>query len=227
MLHLDDDGASFEVVASTEDDGVTVAAAGLMLGLSREGAVPLASGATNASGRVRFAIDSGRLGPPGRGELRVSFAGSAEAGAATRVATVERHTWVELSAPDASEGRLPAGSPEDGIPLRVVATAGCARHGCTGAPSGTVEARIGNSVVGVAALAALAEGTEGRAEARLVVTFPMPATDLETLELRYIPDAPWLQPRGELDDRPAAARPRARGERRPCCWRRWRCSRGS
>jgi hypothetical protein len=194
IVMLDDESATFEVVASTEDDGVTVAAAGLGLALSREGGAALASAITNASGRVRFGVDSGRLGPPGRGELRVSFAGSAEAGAATRVASVERHTWVELTVPDASEGRLPAGSPEDGIPLRVVATAGCARRGCAGTPSGTIEARVGSNVVGVAAL----QSSEGRSEAHLLATFPMPATDVENLELRYIPDAPWFRPRGEL-----------------------------
>jgi hypothetical protein len=197
VVMLDDESAIFEVVASTEDDGVTVAAAGLPLVLSREGGgAPLASAITNGSGRVRFGVDSGHLGPPGRGELRVSFAGSAEAGAATRVASVERHTWVELSAPDASEGRLPAGSPEDGIPLRVVATAACARHGCTGAPTGTIEARLGSNVVGVAALESAASG--GRSEAHLVAIFPMPAVDAETLELRYIADAPWFRPRAEL-----------------------------
>ncbi len=194
VIMLDDESAIFEVVASTEDDGVTVAAAGLGLELSREGSAPLASAITNASGRVRFGVESGRLGPPGRGELRVSFAGSSGAGATTRVAAVERHTWVELTTPDASEGRLPAGSPEDGIPLRVVATAGCARRGCKGTPTGTIEARVGSNVVGVAAL----QSREGRSEAHLVATFPMPGSDVETVTLRYIPDAPWFRPRGEL-----------------------------
>lgn len=194
LLSLDDEGASFEVVASTEDDGVTVAAAGLPLTLSREGGAVLGTAATNASGRARFGVGIGKLGPPGRGELRVSFAGSADAGAATHVVSVERDTWVELSAPDANEGRLPPGSPEDGIALHVVATARCARLGCEGAPSGTIEARAGSAIVGVASL----QRGKAQSDARVVATFTMPPSELETLQLRYIPDAPWFQARGEL-----------------------------
>jgi hypothetical protein len=194
LVSLDDEGTSFEVVASTEDDGVTVAAAGLALTLSREGGAVLGTSTTNGSGRARFGVEAGKLGPPGRGELRVSFAGSSEAGAATRVVTVERDTWVELSAPDASEGRMPAGSPEDGIVLNVVATARCARLGCSGAPTGAVEARVGSAIVGVASL----QRGAAQSDARVVATFQMPASELETLQLRYIPDAPWFQARGEL-----------------------------
>ncbi len=194
LLSLDDEAASFEVVASTEDDGVTVAAAGLPLTLSREGGTLLGTSTTNASGRARFGVEAGKLGPPGRGELRVSFAGNADAGAATRGVTVERDTWVELSAPDASEGRMPAGSPEDGIALRVVATARCARLGCGGAPSGAIEARLGSAIVGVASL----QRGATQSDARVVATFSMPASELETLQLRYVPDAPWFQARGDL-----------------------------
>jgi hypothetical protein len=191
-LSLDDEGASFEVVASTEDDGVTTAAAGLPLSLSNEAGATLGTAATNASGRAHFALDAARLGAPGRGELRVVFAGATFAAAATHVAQVERRTRVELGAPEASDGQLPPGSPEDGIPVRVVVTPRCAKRGCAGVPTGTVEARVGdgNAMAGAAPLEA--------GEARLVVTFAMPPAEATPVRLRYVPDAPWFPPAGEL-----------------------------
>ena len=189
-VSLDDEGASFEVVASTEDDGVTTAAAGLPLALSSEAGASLGTAATNATGRARFALDAARLGAPGRGELRVAFAGANFAAAAAHAAQVERRTRVELAAPEAGEGQLPPGSPEDGIPIRVVATPRCARRGCAGVPTGTVEARVGDVIVGAASLE--------RGEARLVVTFAMPAAETTPVRLRYVPDAPWFPPAGEL-----------------------------
>jgi len=189
-LSLDDEGASFEVVASTEDDGVTTAAAGLPLTLSNEAGATLGTAATNASGRAHFALDAARLGPPGRGELRVVFAGATFAAAAAHAAQVERRTRVELAAPEASDGQLPPGSPEDGIPVRVVVTPRCAKRGCAGVPTGTVEARVGEAIVGAAPLEA--------GEARLVMTFAMPPAETTPVRLRYVPDAPWFPPAGEL-----------------------------
>lgn len=186
-------GSTFEVVASTEDDGVTTAAAGLPLSLANEAGTALGSAVTNASGRARFEVEAARLGPPGRGELRVSFAGNADAGASTQTMQVERRTRVDLVAPDAVDGKLPAGSPEDGVAVRVVATPRCARRGRAergGTPTGTVEARIGEAIVGAAPLV---DGT-----ARLVVTFGMPAANEVPLRLRYVSDAPWFQSGGEI-----------------------------
>jgi hypothetical protein len=190
VLSLDDEGASFEVVASTEDEGVTTAAAGLPLRLSNETGAALGEAATNASGRARFAVDASRLGPPGHGELRVVFAGAAFAAPATHVAQVERRSRVDLSAPDAVEGTLPGGSPEDGIAMRVVAVPRCAKRGCAGVAAGTVEARVGDTVVGAGSLEA--------GEARVIVTFAMPPAESTALRLRYVPDAPWTPPAGEL-----------------------------
>jgi hypothetical protein len=196
VLSLDDETpAVLEVVASTEDDGVTTASVGIPLVLKNETGAALGSATTNASGRARFAVDPWRLGAPGKGELRVSFAGSSDAGASTHAMQVERRTRVDLGVPDAVEGRLPVGSPEDGVSIRVVATARCARRGCfgpSGSPSGTVEARVGDDGVNVAA-ASLQRG-----EAQLVATFAMPAGSEVPLRLRFVPDAPWFQPGGEL-----------------------------
>jgi hypothetical protein len=190
LLSLDDETVGLEVVASTEDDGVTTAAVGIPLALANEAGTTLGSAMTNASGRARFAVDAARLGPPGKGELRVSFAGSGDAGASTHAMRVERRTHVTLFSADAVEGTLPVGSPEDGVAIRVRADPRCARRGCAGSPTGTVEARLGHDIVGAAPLAA--------GEGRLVLTFAMPASSEATLHLRYVPDAPWYQPGGEL-----------------------------
>lgn len=194
VLSLDDDRAAsdnvFEVVGLTEDDGVTTAAVGLPLTLANETGTLLGSAMTNASGRARFALDPAQLGPPGKGELRVSFAGSADAGSSTQTMQIERRTRVDLSAPDAFDGKLPAGSPEDGVVLHVVASPRCARRGCRGTPTGTVEARVGEAIVGAAPLVG--------GESRVVVTFAMPAASEAPIVLRYVPDAPWFQPGGEL-----------------------------
>jgi hypothetical protein len=190
LLSLDDETTSLEVAASTEDDGVTSAAVGIPLVLANEAGTPLGSAMTNASGRARFAVDSAHLGAPGPGELRVSFAGSSNAGPSTHGMQVERRTGVTLSSTDAVSGTLPAGSPEDGVVVRLRADPGCAARGCVGSPSGTVEARVGEAIVGAATL--------DRGEARLVLTLGMPASNEVALRLRYVPDAPWYQARGEL-----------------------------
>ena len=190
MLSLDDEVTGLEVVASTEDDGVTTAAVGIPLVLANEAGTTLASAMTNASGRARFAVDAARLGPAGKGELRASFAGSTDAGASTHAMPIERRTRVDLSSSDAVDGTLPVGSPEDGVALRVRAEPRCAPRGCTASPTGTVEARLGDVIVGAAPL--------DRGEARLVLTFAMPASSEAALRLRYVPDAPWYQPGGEL-----------------------------
>jgi hypothetical protein len=196
VLSLDEEevGAAsvLQVVASTEDDGVTTAAVGIALRLTNESGAVLGTASTDASGRARFAVEPARLGPPGRGELRVSFAGSPDGGASTQAMQVERRTRVDLNAVDSAEGHLPPGSPEDGVAVRVVATARCAKRGCTTTPTGTVEARVGdgNAIVGASSL--------DRAEARVVATFALPAANEVGLRVRYVPDAPWFQPGGEL-----------------------------
>ncbi len=190
VLSLDDEGTVLEVVASTEDDGVTTAAVGIPLVLTNEAGTNLGSAMTNASGRARFPIDPAHLGPPGRGELRVSFAGSTDAGASAHAAQIERRTHVDLTSADAVDGRLPVGSPEEGVPVRVRAVPRCAKRGCVATPTGTVEARTTDAIVGAAPLAG--------AEARVVLTFAMPAATEAPLRMRYVPDAPWFQSGGEL-----------------------------
>lgn len=188
-VSLDDDSASFDVVASTEDDGVTRPAGGLTLTLASE-IDTLATARTNAAGRVHVTVPSARLGPPGRGELRASFDGSPEAGASQVTAHIERRARVELSAPEAREGKLAPAPLDEGVPLEITARPATA--------TGAVEARLvdahGESVVGAANL--------DRGAATLVVTIPPAAQGPEdrgaTLRVRFVPDAPWFRAGPEL-----------------------------
>jgi len=191
QLDEDDPVRSFIAVASTESDGVTTGAAQVLLSLSTETGAMLATATTDANGQARFDVPAGKLGAPGRGELRVAFAGSTTAGSALHTAPVERRTHVDIAAPDAREGRLPPGLPEDGVDVRVAATLRCAKLGCPGAPTGTIEVRVGDdeTISGACSL----EGGEAQAVAR----FASQAEPAQ-LHVRYVPDAPWLQPGNEL-----------------------------
>ncbi len=195
-LSLDSEAATVDAIASTEDDGLTAPAASLPLALSNESGRALGNATTDASGRARFVVAGALFGPAGQGELRVSFAGSAQAGASSHAMAVERRTHVELAAPQAIDGRLPLASSEEEIAVRVVATTACASRGCAGPPTGTVEARLGDGdasrVIGAAAIAG--------GEARIVVTLATPSEGAgeASLRLDYIPDAPWFEASGPL-----------------------------
>lgn len=196
-LHLDEDEGlgptrAFVAVASTESEGVTTGAAQVVLTLSNETGAPLATATTDANGQARFDVPAGKLGPPGRGELRVAFAGSATAGAAMHAVPVERRTHVDIAAPDAREGRLAPGVPEDGVEVHVVATLRCARLGCPGAPTGTIEVRVGDDEA-ISGAGSLAAGSEAQVVARYASQ-----GESSQLHVRYVPDAPWLQPGNEL-----------------------------
>ncbi len=194
-LSLDDETTSVEVIATVEDDGLAAASAGLALLLSNEAGARLGEAVTDGSGRVRFTFDSAMLGPPGMGELRVVFAGGRAAGPASTVIPIERRTRVDLAAPDATGRLLPAGTPEDGIALRLVATARCAHRGCLAWPGGTIEARSGGTIVGAAPVE--------RGTTRLGIAFAPPNADGAAaaevpLAFHYISDAPWWQPTTDL-----------------------------
>jgi hypothetical protein len=195
-LSLDGEAIPVDVIASTEDDGLTAPAVNLPLALSNESGRALGNAITDASGRARFVVAGALFGPAGQGELRVAFAGSSQAGASSHAMAVERRTHVELAVPQAIDGRLPLASSEEEIALRVVAKTACASRGCAGPPTGTVEVRLGDGdasrVVGAATIAA--------GEARVVVTFATPSAGAgdATLRLDYVPDAPWLEATGPL-----------------------------
>jgi hypothetical protein len=201
VLWLDGAPATIEAALAADDEAPQAGVgAGLAIELANEAGTPLGHALTDASGRVRFVVDGAKLGAPGQGELRLSFAGNAALAAGSRVLRVERRTHVDLVLP-AGEGppqntqapRLPPGSPEDGIELHVKAPLRCAKQGCPGTATGTIEARLADTgaLVGASPL-------EG-GEARVIMTFPMPAAGVARLRLRYAPDAPWFALADERD----------------------------
>ncbi len=188
VLSLDEPSTDVEVVASIDEDGVVRGAAGLRVMLSDESHRELGDATTTPSGHAIFHVPSARLGPLGPGELRASFEGTPLAGPSSSAIPVERRGRVEFSIADAtpagSSVQLAPGNPEEGVSLEVRATPRCAAAGCSGIPTGTIEARVGDSVVGAAALE--------HGKATLLATFAAQGASEAALRLRYLPDAPWL-----------------------------------
>ncbi|MDB4935985.1 MAG: hypothetical protein JWP87_2957 [Labilithrix sp.] len=183
IVPLDTPKLTFEAAALVEDDGTTQVKPGLALVLANEKNEELGRGTTDSSGRTRFAVDAARMGPPGRGALRVSFAGDAQTAFAVHVAEIERRVKVTVRVPAAERGELKADVPEDGIALAVdVASA------MGPVSEGGVEARIGDVVVGAAPVE--------RGIARLTLTFTAQGNEA-LVHLRYVPSAPWYEPLGE------------------------------
>lgn len=183
LLSLDESPQTASALARFEDEGTTSPAAGLPLTLENERGTALATGVTNASGRVPFLLDAHALGPPGRGELRLAFQGDGDTAPASFAVEVERRARVELTA-EGPKDREPA-VPEDGITIGVRATA-------AGDPaaSGSVEAFVGEMLVGAAPV------VKGHAE--VVVTFAAPSSESAKVRLHYAPDAPWNEAERDL-----------------------------
>ncbi len=198
VLPLDEERLALDVTASTEDDGITSAAPNLPLEFSNETGKPLGRAVTDAEGRARLVVDGATLGTPGRGELRVTFAGNGAAGAATYATEVERRTAIVLDAPAAPGGQLPlaSSSPERGVPLEVVARTSCASRGCPGSPTGTVEVDL----AGGDATATLGAATLDQGRAEVLVRFARPERGPSQVPLvvRYVPDVPWFEPLAPL-----------------------------
>jgi hypothetical protein len=190
---IDGGTATVQAVAVIDEDGQTSAAPNLPLTLTNEAGTLLASGVTNLSGRLAIVLDAGQLGPAGKGELRLAFAGTADLGSNMHIAEIERHTHVDLAVPAATRGTLPPGAPEDGVTVVVVATARgpMGGAGSTGIPpGGSVEARIGDTPIGGAPLV--------NGVAKLAMKFATPPSPEVGLRLRYDPDAPWYVGGSEL-----------------------------
>jgi hypothetical protein len=183
VVSLDAPMIGVEVAALVEEDGTTQAKAGLSLVLTNEKSDELGRSTTDASGRAHFAVDSTRVGAPGRGALRVAFEGNQETAFGVSVAEIERRVKVTLRVPAAERGELTARVPDDGIPLLVdVAAAGGI------VSEGGVEARVADTVVGAAPVE--------RGVARLTLTFTAEGSEA-LVHLRYVPSAPWYEPLGE------------------------------
>ncbi len=173
--------------APTASGGSTTSAAGLPLELSTETGEVISRSMTIRGGRATFLVDPTKLGAPGRGALHVRFVGGDDTMPSEHAAPIERHTHVALTLVEAVE---PA-SPEDGFPIEIATALTAGNAPPSYVIGGSVEARLGGVVVGAAALEA------GRAT--IHATFVPPrAEKITALQVRYVPDAPWLQPAGDL-----------------------------
>lgn len=182
VLEIDTPHVTVEAVALHDDDESPHVAPDLPIVLSNENE-EIGRVTSDAAGRARFALAGDKLGPPGLGELRASFAGNQDIAAATERAEIERHVKVSLKVPAADKGQLTPAVPEDGIPLQVDVTS---RLGPVA--EGSVEARVGEIVVGAAPVE--------RGLARLTLTFATQSSDAY-VRLRYVPASPWYEPTSE------------------------------
>jgi hypothetical protein len=193
VLSLDETSTEIDVVASIEEDGVTRGAEGLRIVVANEAGQTVGDATTRPSGHALVVADASHLGPIGPGKLRASFAGNATTSPAACSIAVDRRAHVDLSIAGAeASGNVAAlepGNPADGVSLGVKASPRCA-PGCSGVPTGAIEARVGDAVVGAATL------DQGRAS--LLVTFDPPGESEVALRLRFLPDAPSFLPGEEL-----------------------------
>lgn len=183
IISLDAPRSTFDVVGIVDDDATPRVAAQLPLLLENESG-EVARATTDNAGIARFFVDAAKLGPPGPGELRVSFGGSGgETSRASTSEDVERHVKVVVKVPAANRGELAPRNPEEGIALlaEVTSVAGPV-------PEGTIEARVGDVVVGVAPVE--------RGVARLTVAFAAQGTEA-LVRVRYVPASPWYEPLAE------------------------------
>jgi hypothetical protein len=191
-IDMDEDARSFDAIATTEEDGEITAANGIELQLSNEAAFVLASATTDAHGHARFQVATANLGPPGRGQLRVSFAGNANEGESVHGAPVERRTRVRLDGSTSSQSSSWSLTPEDRARVEVRAVPACAEHGCVASPTGAVEVSLGETLIGVAPLA----NGQARLDVILGKYLPAgaPAPTNAFFRLRFIADTPWFLP---------------------------------
>ena len=187
VIALDNPKVDLEAAALVEDDGATVAKQGLALVLASEKGDELGRAVTDSSGRARFGVSVAKLGPPGRGSLKVSFAGDGQTAFAVQVAEIERRVKVVVHAGAAERGELKPQIPEEGIPLDVEVTSAVGP-----VSEGAVEAMVGDTVVGAAPVE--------RGLARLTLTFAAQGSDVG-VRLRYVPTSPWYEPLGDLSVR--------------------------
>lgn len=186
VVSLDRTPARFSILAEDLENGSTQAASGLgiHLALSADERTNLGTATTDARGRATIDVDARKLGPPRAAELVLVFAGDADTGSARHVAPVELHAKVRLTAPSL-EGSVSAKNPEEGIPIDVLVDTVAGP-----VPEGTVEARVGDLVVGA--------GKVEAGHARVVATFAEGGAKHLELRLRYLPLSPFFEPGPEL-----------------------------
>jgi hypothetical protein len=179
IVSLDSAVVSFDVVALYTDATPNPPAQDLPLRVSLDGR-ELASVVTDA-GRAHVSLSAKTLGPPGLGELWVSFDGNETADAASIATPIERRARVQLTPPPSP---LEVHETNDGISFDVTV-----RTRSDIVDEGTVEARVDGNTVGA--------GTVRQGVA--AVHIPSRVFDGErlSLKLRYVPTSSWLEPEGE------------------------------
>ena len=135
----------------------------------------LGAGDVESDGSARVEVPTRAMQGPGPGELRASLEG-APVFAAPIAAPVERRARVDVLV----DGAGAEGVPEDGIPLLVRA-----QWARGPAPDGSIEVRLGELSVG---MAALRQGT-----AHVTATFASVRGSAVTLRAGYVPAAPWWE----------------------------------
>ena len=165
---------------ASDDEGADDRASGLALHLADERGTALGDATTDGAGVAHFLVPEERLGAPGRGEMRLSFAGDARRARASIVVPCERRVEALVVAHDTTGpgGAARASETEDGAAVEVDITSSRGP-----VPSGNVAALIDGAVVGSAAVAA------GRAW--LPFRWPGSGEAASRVEVRYVPDAPW------------------------------------
>ncbi|HEY1955251.1 MAG TPA: hypothetical protein VGH28_06555 [Polyangiaceae bacterium] len=187
IVAIDGAETSLDVVATSDDDDHAGASSLLLTLVTERGAV-LAHATTGAGGRATFAFNAHDLGEPGRGALVVRFDGDEITMPSEHIAPIERDARVTLTLAKNVE----PSAPEDGVDVDVIAQLA---HGGV-VPSGTVEARLAEAAGG-AMLVGAAPLSGGRATIHATFVPPRGAKTV-ALQIRYVPDAPWLQPTADL-----------------------------
>jgi hypothetical protein len=174
---LDRDEHTVVGVASFDDEDIRVAAELLPLTLVSPTGTIVGTEVTGIGGQAIFHVPSRALGEPGLGDLRLTFPGDEETAAASTTLTIEKRAKVALSLERPIE---PTSAPEDGVRLGVVLSSRT-----NTLPSGVVEARMDDTVVGAAPV------RDGRSE--FSVAFSMPERAEANLAVRFLPEAPWWE----------------------------------
>jgi hypothetical protein len=169
VVSLDEPVWTVAVVASTQEDGSLHGEGGIAVALENEHGKTIATATTDSGGRASFRVDTAELGPPGKGEVRARFDGNEAVGNTKVSFPIDRRAHVQVTL----DGPVPSGVAEEGIPIAVQVKW---RGGVV--PGGTIEARVGTTVVGAATV------SESGA-ASVVATFAWEKDEAVPITLRY------------------------------------------
>jgi hypothetical protein len=167
-------------IGKTDAPGEPPKREGLTVVLEDERGTALAETKTGGDGRARFELPTKLLGDPGRGELRLRFAGSDALSKADVTEPIVRQAEAKLSLAGTPEG---ASDEDIAIDVDVASV-----RGPVG--SGVVEAVRDGASVGA--------GTVTAGRAHVVAAIGTERSSTVSLTLRYVPSAPWYRPGPEL-----------------------------